>query len=113
MPRVTKVNDLKHEDAIMSYTRIMGIWVNDETEYAKYRQGMMPILQSYGGAFGYDFRVSEVLKSKEQAPINWVFTIEFPNQQAMDEFFDDPTYLAVKKAHFDRSVTSRTTIALF
>lgn len=97
----------------MTYTRVMGIWVSDQDEYTLYRQGMMPILQSYGGAFGYDFHVSEVLISKEKEPINRVFTIEFPSEQAMDAFFRDPVYLAVKEAHFDSSVSSRTTIALF
>jgi len=91
----------------------MGIYVTNEEEYANYRKGMMPILHTYGGSFGYDFKVSEVLKSKEDGPINRVFTIEFPNQETMEKFFSDPNYLVVKKAHLDCSISSRTVIAMF
>jgi uncharacterized protein (DUF1330 family) len=97
----------------MTYTRVMGICVTNEEEYSNYRKGMMPILQSYGGSFGYDFKVSEVLKSKEDVPINRVFTIEFPNQETMEKFFSDSSYLVVKKAHLDSSISSRTVIAMF
>lgn len=103
----------KNEDSRMTYTRVMGIYVTNEEEYANYRKGMLPILQSYGGSFGYDFKVSEVMKSKEDAPINRVFTIEFPSQETMEKFFSDPNYLVVKKAHLDVSISSRTVIAMF
>jgi uncharacterized protein (DUF1330 family) len=85
----------------MTYTRVMGICVTDEEEYSNYRKGMLPILQSYGGSFGYDFKVSEVLKAKTDEPINRVFTIS------------DPSYLVVKKAHLDVSISSRTVIGMF
>ena len=97
----------------MTYTRVMGICVTNEEEYSNYRKGMLPILQSYGGSFGYDFKVSEVLKSKTDEPINRVFTIEFPNEEVMEKFFSDPNYLVVKKAHLDISISSRTVIGMF
>lgn len=97
----------------MAYIRIMGIYVTDDEEYSNYRKSMTPILESYQGYFGYDFKVSEVLKAKEEGPINRVFSIEFPSQEKMQAFFEDPNYLEVKKQHFDCSVGSRTTIALF
>ncbi len=96
----------------MAFERIMGLWVSNDERYQQYRTGMMPILNRYGGAFGYDFRVSEVLLSKVNEEINRVFTIEFPDQKSMDEFFCDPAYLAVKEAHFDASVKSKTVISL-
>ncbi len=37
------------------YEKIMGIQVSDDGEYQKYREGMTPILHSFGGSFGYDF----------------------------------------------------------
>jgi uncharacterized protein (DUF1330 family) len=95
------------------YTRVMGICVTDEEEYSNYRKGILPILQSYGGSFGYDFKVSEVIQTKEVAPINRVFTIEFPSQEVMEKFFNDPDYLVVKKTHLDISISSRTVIAMF
>ncbi len=101
------------EEVNMTYTRVMGIYVTDEQAYSKYREGMLPILESFGGSFGYDFKVSEVLKVKEEGPINRVFTIEFPSEQSMGQFFSDPNYLSIKKAHFDGAVSSRTTLALF
>jgi hypothetical protein len=47
----------------------MGISATNEEEYANYRKGMPTILQSYGGSFGYDFKVSKVLKAKTDEPI--------------------------------------------
>lgn len=96
----------------MAFERIMGIHVTDEAEYQRYREGMLPILHQFGGDFGFDFRVSEVLKSKSAEPINRVFTIEFPSREVMDAFFVDPAYLAVQQRHFAKSVASRTVISL-
>lgn len=42
----------------MAFERIMGIYVTDEAEYQRYREGMLPILHQFGGDFGFDFRVS-------------------------------------------------------
>jgi len=97
----------------MSYERVMGIHVIDDDEYQKYREGMRPILESFGGYFGFDFKISEVLLSKSDDQINRVFTIEFPSEKIMNKFFNDPEYLKVKKEHFENSVKSTTTIAMY
>lgn len=94
------------------FERIMGLNVVDELLYQEYRESMVPILGSYGGAFGYDFVVSDVLKSKTKGKINRVFTIEFPSKEVMDKFFSDPKYLEVKAKYFDLSVDSKTTISM-
>ena len=94
------------------FERIMGLCVTDDEQYTQYREAMTPILHRYGGAFGYDFIVSEVLKSKGAYDINRVFTIEFPNQEAMTSFFACDEYLAVKAQYFDASVGSKTVISL-
>lgn len=96
----------------MGYERIMGLNVIDDTEYQKYRDTMIPILTTYGGAFGFDFKVSEVLKSKTDDPINRVFTIDFPDEATMNAFFNDPGYLDAKAKHLDHSVNARTIISL-
>ena len=96
----------------MSYERIMGLEVTNDGEYQKYRESMIPILHSFGGSFGFDFKVNEVLKSKTSEPINRVFTIDFPNKEIMDNFFNDPEYLAVKAQYFQSSVKSVTTISM-
>lgn len=96
----------------MSFERIMGLEVIDEQLYQQYRENMMPILDTFGGSFGFDFKVSEVLKSKTEAPINRVFTIDFASKRMMEEFFSDPSYLAVKDKYFNDSVKSVTMISM-
>ena len=96
----------------MAFERIMGLDVTNDEEYQKYRAGMTPILESFGGSFGYDFKVSEVLKSKSDASINRVFTIDFPNKETMENFFSDSEYLKVKEQYFNRSVKSSTVISM-
>jgi uncharacterized protein (DUF1330 family) len=94
------------------FERIVGLNVTDDEEYQLYREGMTPILASYGGVFSYDFRVSEVLISKSDARINRVFSIEFPDREAMESFYADPAYVAVQQLHFAKSVSDRTLISL-
>jgi uncharacterized protein (DUF1330 family) len=96
----------------MSFERIMGLDVVNDEEYQKYREHMIPILHSFGGSFGFDFRVNEVLKSKTDDVINRVFTLDFPSKAVMEQFFTNPTYLAVKERYFIHSVKSVTTIAM-
>jgi len=96
----------------MSFERIMGLDVIDEDDYQRYREGMIPILESFGGSFGFDFKVSEVLKSKSENPINRVFTIDFPSKEIMENFFKDPSYLEVKDQYFKNSVKSVTVISM-
>lgn len=96
----------------MSFERIMGINVIDDQEYQRYRVAMLPILKTYGGDFGFDFRVSEVLLSKTDDDINRVFTLEFPSKKVMDNFFSSPDYIAVRDKHFNHSVKSKTVISM-
>ena len=96
----------------MSFERIMGLDVTDDEEYQRYRAGMIPILESFGGSFGYDFKVSEVLKSKTDLSINRVFTLDFPSKEIMDNFFSDPSYLKVKNQYFKSAVKSATVISI-
>ena len=96
----------------MAYERIMGIDVTDDVEYQKYRAAMTPLLHAAGGDFGYDFKIAEVLKSKTEGKINRVFTIDFPSEKVMKDFFASDRYVAVKEKYFDRSVGSKTVISL-
>jgi len=94
------------------FERIMGLNVIDDIEYQKYREAMLPILESFGGSFGYDFKIAEVLKSKTEDKINRVFTIEFPSKQKMDEFFSFPDYISVREMYLDNSINSKTVISI-
>jgi uncharacterized protein (DUF1330 family) len=92
---------------------VFGVEVRDEPGYRRYRDGMAPILEGHGGAFGYDFVVSRVLKSETEAPINRVFTMIFPERSAAERFFADPAYRAVRAELFDTSVGAVTKIGAY
>ncbi len=97
----------------MAVEMLVGLNIVDDEAYQSYRNEMTPILNRCGGGFGYDFKVSEVLKSKTDAPINRVFTIYFANEDSMSSFFSNDEYLKIKQRHFERSVTDTTIIATY
>jgi uncharacterized protein (DUF1330 family) len=88
------------------FDRVVGLQVKDEASYVRYREGMLPILARYGGAFRYDLRVSEVLKAEAGQPINRLFVLRFPDKEAQTAFFADPAYLAVREACFKPAVAA-------
>jgi len=94
------------------FERIMGLNVIDNETYQKYREGMTPILNSYGADFVYDFIVSDTLMSKTEDNINRIFIIEFPSKVIMEEFFADPKYIEVKKKYLDHSIAGKTVISM-
>ncbi len=71
----------------MVYEMLLGLHVTNDKVYQDYREKMTPLLVECGGGFGYDFKISEVLKSQTDKEINRVFTIYFPDQEAMEQFF--------------------------
>lgn len=95
----------------MSYQMLVGLFITDEKLYSEYRAAMKPILTSFGGNFGYDLRVAEMLKSETADPINRVFTISFVDRTSKDQFFSDPDYLKVKGKYFEPSVSHATLMA--
>ena len=97
----------------MSYERMVGLDIIDEVGYARYREGMLPILERYGGSFRYDFRIAETLRSETPAAVNRVFLLSFPSREANSSFFADPDYLAVRERHFKPAVRAVTLIADF
>lgn len=97
----------------MAFEMLVGMHVTDDDAYQDYRNGITPILDRHGGGFGYDFRVSEVLRSESDAPINRVFTIRFPSEAVMEDFFANEQYLAVKERHFVGAVSDTTIIATY
>ena len=97
----------------MAVELLVGLNVIDDDAYQLYRDEMAPILLSYGGGFGYDFKISEVLKSETEAPINRVFTIYFSDEDSMNSFFSNDEYLKINERHFEKSVTDKTIIATY
>ena len=94
------------------YEILIGMHVTDEAAYARYREGMTPLLEACGGFFRYDFAVSRVLKGENER-INRVFVISFPDEGTKDAFFDNEEYLRVREAHFEGAVESTEIIAGF
>lgn len=92
---------------------LVGLNVVDDEAYQSYRDEMTPILKSYGGGFGYDFKVSEVLKSETEVLINRVFTIYFASKDSMNSFFSNHEYLKIKQRYFEKSVADTTIIATY
>lgn len=95
------------------HVRLYGLQVTDPALYQRYRDGMTPILHRFGGAFGYDLRVAEVLKAETDSPMNRVFTIRFPDRDTADRFFADPGYQSVRNTLFGPAVSHVTVIATF
>jgi len=92
---------------------LVGLEVTDDKNYAQYREAMSPILTGIGGGFGYDLKISEVLKSESENKINRVFTIFFPSEEVMNAFFTDSHYLEIKKKFFEGAVSSTTIMASY
>ena len=97
----------------MQYERLVGLNITNDEVYQQYRTAMKPILESYGGGFGYDFKVSEVLFPEAEKSINRVFTIYFPSQKAMDEFFSNSDYKKVRNLYFKPSVAETFLLASY
>lgn len=95
----------------MSYEMIVGLQVKDDKVYSEYRKAMTPLLESYGGGFRYDFKVSEVLKNEEERPINRVFAIYFGSKENSESFFTNEEYLSIKSKFFEASVEATTIIS--
>lgn len=95
----------------MAYEMAVALNVTNHELYQKYREGMTPLLTSYGGGFRYDFRISETLRSESDHPISRVFLIYFPNVESKEKFFNDPRYLKIREEFFDPAVGGRTLLA--
>ncbi|TLX45337.1 DUF1330 domain-containing protein [Pseudoalteromonas phenolica] len=95
------------------FEMLVGLEVSNDEIYDQYRAAMKPILNRFGGEFGYDFKVSEVLKSEEYTEINRVFTIRFSDEQSKDAFFNNDEYQLAKQLFFETSVNQVTIIASY
>lgn len=61
----------------MAVEMLVGLNVIDDDVYQLYREEIAPILKMFGGGCGYDFKISEVLRSRAKAPINRVRMARF------------------------------------
>lgn len=95
----------------MAYEMLVGIEVNNNEIYQKYRDAMAPVLKEYGGEFKLDFVVSETLKPLDKQKVNRVFALSFKDEKTKVAFFKDPEYLKAKETYFDISVADATMFA--
>ena len=95
----------------MSFERIVGLHVIDDDLYTQYRKAMLPLLETFGGGFRYDFVVSKTLKSASDHEINRVFAIYFKDKDSSLQFFSHPEYLKIKDKYFTPAVKAGTVIA--
>jgi uncharacterized protein (DUF1330 family) len=93
------------------YELLVGLDVTDEAMYATYRREMRPVLDAFGGRFEYDFTIDATLQSRAEHPINRLFVLSFPSQQAREGFFADPAYQTIRTRCFKPSVAAATIIA--
>ena len=96
-----------------SLEMLVGLNVTNDSMYKEYREHMTPILKTYGGQFGYDFVVSEVLITETDQKINRLFTIRFATKEKMEAFFVDKYYKKVKEQYFENAVESTTIISSY
>ena len=90
---------------------MVGLYVKDDSNYSLYRKAMIPVLETFGGGFRYEFKVSETLINESKRPINRVFAIYFKDKNSMESFFNQPKYLEIKAEFFEKSVESTTIIS--
>ena len=95
----------------MPFQMLVVMHVTDEQQYSQYRKEIAPLLTERGGTFEYDLKVSEVLATKAEHPINRVFLVTFPTQVAKNTFFADGRYQAIKAAYFEQSVAGFTIVS--
>ncbi len=86
--------------------RLVGLQIVNQEKYRQYREGMAPLLEQYGGSFGVDVIVSEVLRSPGKESFNRLFTIRFPSEAQLNGFFADVNYQAVRDEFFVPAVAS-------
>src|SRR5690348_10559298 len=90
---------------------VVGLFVEDEETYARYRAAIAPLLEAAGAGFRYDFSVARTLKSEGDVELNRVFVLRFPDEEAHQRFFADPGYLAIRAALFEPAVRRTAVIA--
>jgi uncharacterized protein (DUF1330 family) len=95
----------------MPFEIVMGLFVDDDETYTKYRAAIAPLLEAAGAGFRYDFAVARTLKSDGGVEFNRVFVLRFPDREARQRFFADPGYLAIRAALFEKAVRRAALIA--
>ncbi|MBL4809810.1 MAG: DUF1330 domain-containing protein [Phycisphaerales bacterium] len=92
---------------------LVGLHIQNDENYDKYRASMAPLLKEHHGYFRYDFKISEMLIGDAEDPFNRVFVLSFPDEPTKERFFNNETYKQIRKTYFDTSVKSGGILASF
>lgn len=69
--------------------------INDETQYQKYREAVVPLIMKFDGKFAIRGGKVEVLEGDHDG--RRLVAFEFPSVEAIHAFWDSPEYVPVKK----------------
>ena len=69
--------------------------INNEEQYQKYRESVVPLIMKFGGKFSIRGGKVEVLEGQPDERSMVVF--EFPTMEAIHAFWSSPEYIPVKK----------------
>jgi uncharacterized protein (DUF1330 family) len=83
-----------NENDMPAYLIVQGS-INDEAQYQKYREAVVPLITSHGGRFLVRGGKVEVLEGTPDDRRPVIF--EFPSMAALQAFWDSPDYVPVKK----------------
>ena len=68
--------------------------IDNEKQYQKYREAVVPLIMKFGGKFLIKGGEVEVLEGQPDGRSMVVF--EFPSMEAIDAFWNSPEYVPVK-----------------
>lgn len=88
----------------MPFEMTVGLWVNDQANYTRYRDAIAPLLEATSARFRYDFEVSRTLRSETGTEINRLFLLSFLGAHEKDAFFANEEYRAIRRTYFEPSV---------
>jgi uncharacterized protein (DUF1330 family) len=86
---------LRAEELTMSAYFIVQATISDESQYQKYREAVVPLINNHGGRLVIRAGKSDLLEGSSDARRLVVF--EFPSMDAIRAFWNSPEYVPVKK----------------
>jgi len=79
----------------MAAYMIVQMTINDEPQYQKYREAVVPLIVKFGGKFAIRGGKVGILEGNHDGRRLVVF--EFPTLEAIHAFWNSPEYVPVKK----------------
>lgn len=96
----------------MRHVRLVSLRITDADAYARYRDGMEPLLAAVGGRFLVDVEPARSVASPGDFTPTRVLAIGFPDRATAEGFFGDPAYVAVRRRWFETAVEAWSAVAV-